>query len=289
MVGECQPRLLAGDPKEFIPLFRYVLLVYSQPLKETLFEGAERPEDWEACRFADAIFRVCRDKLNLHPSLNLKQFLSQGFSERKLILLVDLISLCRSRNVDLQRQIRVGSKRITPADGPHLCELSQPRRLAPCVNGLRIPSSEQKRHVDRPQEDSTRVQMEKQLADLARTLEKLSMDIVSMDQHVDAIRLSHTEEIQTLHTRLDDLESRMERTETTDAPASSVPAPCHVAPEGPSTDPFGADSHQDVPSAHQIHPIADLHVPRSLGSTQELVQAVRSRCHSARALLERLS
>eukprot|EP00236_Picocystis_salinarum_P005467 CAMPEP_0113930998 /NCGR_PEP_ID=MMETSP1159-20121227/6281_1 /TAXON_ID=88271 /ORGANISM="Picocystis salinarum" /LENGTH=200 /DNA_ID=CAMNT_0000931883 /DNA_START=35 /DNA_END=634 /DNA_ORIENTATION=+ /assembly_acc=CAM_ASM_000767 len=160
VVGDCQPRLLAGDPKEFIPLFRYVLLVYSQPLKDTLFGGAERPEDWDACRFADAVFRVCRDKLNLHPSLNLKQFLSQGFSERKLILLVDL----------------------TP--------------------------------------------------------------------------------------------------ETTDVPASPVPAPCHGSEDGPSVDPVGSDSHQDVLLPHQVRPSADVHVPSSLGSTKELVQAVRNRCHS---------
>eukprot|EP00236_Picocystis_salinarum_P005547 CAMPEP_0113931310 /NCGR_PEP_ID=MMETSP1159-20121227/6463_1 /TAXON_ID=88271 /ORGANISM="Picocystis salinarum" /LENGTH=199 /DNA_ID=CAMNT_0000932247 /DNA_START=45 /DNA_END=642 /DNA_ORIENTATION=+ /assembly_acc=CAM_ASM_000767 len=151
-----EERLLAGDPKEFIPLFRYVLLVYSQPLKDTLFGGAERPEDWDACRFADAVFRVCRDKLNLHPSLNLKQFLSQGFSERKLILLVDLIP------------------------------------------------------------------------------------------------------------------------ETTDVPASPVPAPCHGSEDGPSVDPVGSDSHQDVLLPHQVRPSADVHVPSSLGSTKELVQAAET-------------
>lgn len=269
-------------------MFRYILLEYSQPLKHALFGDAERPEDWDECKFADAIFRVCRDKLNLHPSLNTKQFLSQGFSERKLILLVDVISVCRSRNVDLQRQLRVGSKRITSAEVRHLCELSKPRRLAPGSNNGRRSVLDPVSSLDKVPEDSGRLRMEEQLADLAGTLEKLATDIASMDQHVDAMRLSHTQEIQSLHSRMDHLESRLERSTATDVPSSSDPVACTGPPEDPGSDVWPMDPLQEARFPHQDPPGIDVHARLRRESTQELVQAVRNNCHSARALLATL-
>ncbi len=45
-----------------------------------------------------------RNEFNYRPALNLSQFFTVGFAERKLILVCDLIKLCKRKHNELSKQ-----------------------------------------------------------------------------------------------------------------------------------------------------------------------------------------
>ena len=55
-------------------------------------------------RFVEGVFRLIRSEFHYRPSLSVEQFLSTGFAERKMLVLVDIIKLCKKAHNDLVRE-----------------------------------------------------------------------------------------------------------------------------------------------------------------------------------------
>lgn len=60
----------------------------------------------------EEVYKILRNEFNYRPSLNLTQFFNPGFAERKLILVCDLIKLCKRKHNEISKQ-KADAKRKT--------------------------------------------------------------------------------------------------------------------------------------------------------------------------------
>jgi hypothetical protein len=65
-------------------------------------------------QFARAVFRALRDEFSCQPSLNVQQFLSGNFAERKIIFTCQAIQRVRSKHAELHREKLVQQNRRLP-------------------------------------------------------------------------------------------------------------------------------------------------------------------------------
>ncbi|TPX36497.1 hypothetical protein SmJEL517_g01337 [Synchytrium microbalum] len=94
-----------GHPSAFLPLLHYILLDYSQRLARRFASSGYELYAQKDARFVDSVYKLLRDQFGYRPALSKEQFLTTGFAERKLILIGDVIRLCRNLDVDLARGI----------------------------------------------------------------------------------------------------------------------------------------------------------------------------------------
>ncbi|CAK0749347.1 hypothetical protein CVIRNUC_001903 [Coccomyxa viridis] len=60
--------------------------------------------------FLRAAFRILREKFSIRPCLNTTQILQEGFAERKVLLLLEVLQRCRESHNEATRQIRQRSR-----------------------------------------------------------------------------------------------------------------------------------------------------------------------------------
>ena len=105
-------RLRDGDPSVLLPVLHYCLLGYSAKLAKLIsskgFELQAKTDE----RFVEHCWRFLREHFNFMPQLNQHQFLSKGFTERKLILVTDVAKLCKQHHHLLTRKAKLQTKRV---------------------------------------------------------------------------------------------------------------------------------------------------------------------------------
>ncbi|GFR40196.1 hypothetical protein Agub_g756 [Astrephomene gubernaculifera] len=101
--------LRLGDPVAFLPLLSYSLLKFSRLVARFIvrngFELAGKTDQ----RFIEASFKLFRDVLNVRTVLTPVQFFEHGFAERKVLLLCDVIAVCKKLHNDEVRHERLAA------------------------------------------------------------------------------------------------------------------------------------------------------------------------------------
>lgn len=88
--------LREGEASTLLPILHFVLLEYSTYVAAFLHERGIRLFGKDDRSFADEVFRLATMHWRLHPHITAAQFLSRGFAERKLLLVIDMIRQARS-------------------------------------------------------------------------------------------------------------------------------------------------------------------------------------------------
>ena len=94
-------RLSKGDPSTFLPLLHHVLLDFSPFLSRYFSSKNYELYGKKDTRFLESVYKLLRDEFNYKPALSRDQFFSMGYAERKLILLGDVMRLCRTLHTRL--------------------------------------------------------------------------------------------------------------------------------------------------------------------------------------------
>eukprot|EP01105_Mastigella_eilhardi_P005809 TRINITY_DN17516_c0_g1_i1.p1 TRINITY_DN17516_c0_g1~~TRINITY_DN17516_c0_g1_i1.p1 ORF type:complete len:479 (-),score=101.42 TRINITY_DN17516_c0_g1_i1:71-1507(-) len=113
--------LKTGDPSALLPLLHFAIVEFSQPLSRFAYEKGYNLIAKTDKRFIEGAFKFLRDELGYRSTLNVLQFFSTGYAERKLMLLCDVIKLAVAKHELLRREMgrdagTIGSarKRETP-------------------------------------------------------------------------------------------------------------------------------------------------------------------------------
>ncbi|XP_062334276.1 centrosomal protein of 44 kDa [Osmerus eperlanus] len=95
--------LAKGDASSCLPIVSYVFTSFSPLLVEQLVGLGVELTGKSDLRFTETVYKVLRDQFHYKPSLTKQQFLAFGFSERKVCLLCDIISLVLQRHRELHK------------------------------------------------------------------------------------------------------------------------------------------------------------------------------------------
>jgi hypothetical protein len=118
--------LASGDPAGYLPLLHFAVLRLSKLVARWVTELGYELYAKSDARFVEGVFRLMRTELNFRHSLTPKQFLTVGFAENKMLLVVQLLRLVRAKHADMARER--GPKKA--ADHQALAELAVPRAHA---------------------------------------------------------------------------------------------------------------------------------------------------------------
>ncbi|KIZ01257.1 hypothetical protein MNEG_6704 [Monoraphidium neglectum] len=104
--------LRLGDPLACLPLLHFVLLKYSRHVcAHTLACGIELHGKTDQ-RFVEHAFRLMRDHLGVKTALTPAHFFSQGFAERKVLLLRDAARAARAVHAAGAKRERISQQRV---------------------------------------------------------------------------------------------------------------------------------------------------------------------------------
>ena len=121
--------LAAGEPAGFLPLLHFALLGFSRLVAKWISEEGYELYSKTDLRFIETAYRFLRDNFNYRHALTCKQLLGGGFAERKVLFVVDVLKLCRTKHIDLSRE---RTKRAKPCDASYQSSsasaLSAPRQ-----------------------------------------------------------------------------------------------------------------------------------------------------------------
>ena len=122
--------LASGDPAGFLPLLHFALLGVSRAVAVWLSEvGSGLTPAMSDARFVEAAHRALRDHFNHRPVLTVQQLLAMGFAEQKMLLVLDVLQLCRSKHAELLAKRRASSAKGggAPAVSPSRPSSASPR------------------------------------------------------------------------------------------------------------------------------------------------------------------
>ncbi|KAL6745505.1 Centrosomal spindle body, CEP44-domain-containing protein, partial [Haematococcus lacustris] len=124
--------LRLGDPVALLPLLHFVLLKFSRHVAQCIHKAGYELQGKTDAKFVEGAFRLMRDAFSIKTVLTAAHFLEQGFAERKLLLLCDVIQCCKKIHNDEIRKERLAALKTRPG-GPTDSRLSEPSRKAPDV------------------------------------------------------------------------------------------------------------------------------------------------------------
>eukprot|EP00466_Bigelowiella_natans_P017365 jgi/Bigna1/83566/fgenesh1_pg.110_\ len=84
--------ILKGYTKPLLPVLHYVILQRSTKVARYFAERGHVLSSSNDQRFIEGVYRIMRSEFSYRPRLSLKQFLSDGFAEQKIIFLCDIMS-----------------------------------------------------------------------------------------------------------------------------------------------------------------------------------------------------
>ena len=117
--------LLTGDPAGFLPLLHFALLGISSELAQWVRErcGCDLSAKSDL-RFVEIAWRLLRDHFGHRHKLTVQQLLSSsGFAELKVLLVLDVLRLCRAKANELRR-----------TNPHHTCKATTPTSAAGSVS-----------------------------------------------------------------------------------------------------------------------------------------------------------
>lgn len=87
-----------GDPTAFLPILGYTLTSFSPVVAEQLLAAGVELTGKTDLRFTETVYKVLRDIFQYKPILTKEQFLQWGFSQRKMSVVCDIISMVLKRH-----------------------------------------------------------------------------------------------------------------------------------------------------------------------------------------------
>ena len=103
--------LSEGEASSVLPIIHYCLLSYSKVFAEYIVEQGFDLMTKNDFSFLEAVFKLLRQKFNYRPVLKIGQFLATGYAERKIMMLLDLIKLVKTRTNELARYQQVEERK----------------------------------------------------------------------------------------------------------------------------------------------------------------------------------
>jgi len=96
-------RLREGDPSIFLPMIHFVLLMYSKKFAQLINSKGYDLFAKSDYRFMENTFHMLRQHFNYKPLINLNQFLAMGYAERKILLILDIITILKE-NIKMESE-----------------------------------------------------------------------------------------------------------------------------------------------------------------------------------------
>lgn len=90
--------LVHGIPSSFLPIIHYTFLDYSHHLASYLAKKNYELYARTDLRFIETVYKILMQEFSFKPNLTKEQFLALGFAERKIILLTNIVRLCREKS-----------------------------------------------------------------------------------------------------------------------------------------------------------------------------------------------
>ncbi|OMJ82769.1 hypothetical protein SteCoe_16415 [Stentor coeruleus] len=103
--------LIEGEASSMLPIIHYLLLSYSKVFAEYIIDQGFDLMSKNDFGFMESVFKLMRHKFNYQPVLKIGQFLSSGFAERKLIMLIQIIEIVKKKAAELQRYQQVEERK----------------------------------------------------------------------------------------------------------------------------------------------------------------------------------
>ncbi|KAL0248940.1 hypothetical protein GEMRC1_004174 [Eukaryota sp. GEM-RC1] len=95
------PAVAQGSPIPLLPILSYCFNKFSRPLlQEFLSKGYVLSPSSDSA-FVQTIYKILRQEYNFNPVLSPSQFLTKGFAEKRLQLLLEIIRLLKSHHQQL--------------------------------------------------------------------------------------------------------------------------------------------------------------------------------------------
>ena len=135
-----------GDPRAVLPVLHYVLLNSSRLVASFLKRKGYNLYTSTDKKFVELAYRIARNEFSYRPVLTLKQFLTDGYAERKIFFLCDLIKLCQRKHSEilrLRKQAQLKSAEGREGQKPH--ELDRKSSYSPPLAPTRIISKDDTR------------------------------------------------------------------------------------------------------------------------------------------------
>ncbi|KAL0034375.1 hypothetical protein WJX77_011722 [Trebouxia sp. C0004] len=177
-----------GVAAAFLPVLNYVLLKFSRHVAHQLVSAGYELQGKTDARFIEAAFKIFRDKFGLRPVLTAPQFLEQGFAERKLMLVSDVIAYCKSFHNAAVRRARLAAasaptksgKDATTSGKAAASQVSKGSRKSKAKSGL--PRAPQQPRVQRHSDAASEADTASAAAALQARLSPSSAQLAHMDQ-----------------------------------------------------------------------------------------------------------
>lgn len=107
--------LSTGDPAALLPPLHYALLGFSRHVAQKISARGYELQAKTDERFVECAFRLLREIFSYRPSLTTAQFFAKGFAERKLLLVIDVVKLCKDEHANLVSEQRLKAKPVPKA------------------------------------------------------------------------------------------------------------------------------------------------------------------------------
>ncbi|KAF0984528.1 hypothetical protein FDP41_000427 [Naegleria fowleri] len=98
--------IINGKPEVFLPLLNYCILQFSKPLAKYFIQKGYIFHDLSDSKFIETVYRLLLNEFTYTPGLSVIYFLSNGFAERKIIFICDVIQHCKRKHNELVKAKR---------------------------------------------------------------------------------------------------------------------------------------------------------------------------------------
>eukprot|EP00743_Colponemidia_sp_Colp-15_P007729 GILK01008369.1.p1 GENE.GILK01008369.1~~GILK01008369.1.p1 ORF type:complete len:583 (+),score=127.39 GILK01008369.1:33-1751(+) len=106
--------LAEGRPTAILPILHWIWLGFSRFVARSVNEKGYELYTKSDTRFLEGVYKLLRTEYHYNPSLTTAQFLSQGFSERKVLFCIDVIRIAKKVHNELFRQHKDQSQKFRP-------------------------------------------------------------------------------------------------------------------------------------------------------------------------------
>ena len=99
-------RAAAGDPGVFLHALHHALLVFSRHVAGAILKCGYELHAKTDMRFVECVQKLLATEFSYRMTLTPRQFFSGGFAERKMMLVHDVVQLCRRRHNEMARKVQ---------------------------------------------------------------------------------------------------------------------------------------------------------------------------------------
>ena len=112
--------LREANPRTILPILHFSLLDLSPHVASFVREKGFNMFALNDAKFTEAVFRLASMHMGLKPHMTVTQFLSDGYTERRLIFAADLVKACLALHEEEERKIAFKKRGPIPPYAGHL-------------------------------------------------------------------------------------------------------------------------------------------------------------------------